>query len=132
MKRESKDYFKRIAKIECTSLGFEDHGFFTAAITVDYGGSGQGIGLFCMSDVNEPDKPATSTPRAADFIIRVLRACGVEKWESLRGRTIYVLFDDDSWNSTPRGIENLPTEPGERFVFSDWQTDVKKAQESKS
>ncbi len=32
------------AKIEKTTLGFEDHGIMTLFIYLDYGGSGQGFG----------------------------------------------------------------------------------------
>jgi len=116
---------KQICKITSTHLGFEDHGIFTAMITVDYGGCSQSIGGFVMG---VPDAPHT-TPRAADFIVGLLKACGVDKWEQLKGRTIFAIFDGDEMplNTMPLGIENLPTERGERFLFKDWQQSVKEA-----
>ena len=117
---------KEICKITGTQLGFESHGIFTALISLDYGSCSQTIGGFVMSSGNEKDKPARATPRAADFIIGVLRACGVDHWEQLKGVTMFALFEGDHMplNVRPIGIENLPTENGERFLFADWQTSV--------
>jgi len=99
------EYTRELAKIERTFLGFEDHGILTGFLHVTYGSAAQGIGGY------------TITPVAGPYIERTLKACGVDSWEKLRGRTIYVLTDP----STRRveGIENLPTEPGERFVFTE-------------
>ena len=102
----SDDGFTReIAKIERTSLGFEDHGILTGVLHVNYGGGGQqGIGGY--------DIRTTAGP----YIERTLNACGVGLWELLKGRTIYVLTDA---NRRVVGIEPLPTERGERFLFAD-------------
>jgi hypothetical protein len=59
-----------------------------------------------------------------EFVARLMRACGVSSWEKLVGRTIFVLQDlpegaSSLGTSSVVGIENLPTEPGERFVFAD-------------
>jgi hypothetical protein len=122
---------REICKVTSTFLGFEDHGIFTASIQVDYGNCSQGIGGFVMSTVNEndPNRKAIAKPRAADFIIGILRAFGVHSWEQLKGRTVYALFEGDEMrlNAKPIGFENLPTEDGERFLFADWQRSVKEA-----
>ncbi len=118
---------KAIAKITNTMLGYEGHGILTASLCVDYGGSGQWIGNYAF------DEPVWEggakhqgeflgrfgTAYGMQFIQRLLKACGVDKWEDIKGRTIYVLKEDDRWNAKVIGIENLPTEPGERFLFSD-------------
>ena len=98
------EYNCEIAKIQSTFLGFEDHGILTGFLHVTYGGSGQGVGGYPIR------------ARAGLYIQRTLKACGVSSWEKLVGRTIYVLTDE-----TRRvvGIENLPTEPGERFLFTE-------------
>lgn len=100
---------KRIARVESTHLGNEDHGIFTAMLHVNYGGSVQGVGGYVLGD------------HASDFIQGVLCACGVDSWEKVKGRTILVLTDGESFGAAVLGIENLPTEPGERFLFADWQ-----------
>lgn len=124
---------REIAKIRSASLGFEDHGVLTTMIQLDYGCLSQTIGTYCLSSVDEPDKPAVAIPRAMDFIIRVLRACGVDRWEQLPGRTIFTLWSGDHMplNTMPVGIENLPTEKGERFLFAEWQDAVKREQEER-
>lgn len=95
---------RTVAKIERTFLGFEDHGILTGYLHVNYGGAGQGVGGYAIRSV------------AADYIAWTLGACGVDNWEKLVGRTIYVLTDADR---RVVGIEPLPTEPGQRFFFPD-------------
>lgn len=104
MNRTDDLFTREIAKIERTHLGFEDHGILTGILRVNYGGAAQGIGGYTITNV------------AGDYIARTLKACGVQTWEELRGRTIYILTDP---NRRIVGIENLPTEPGEQFLFSD-------------
>lgn len=117
-------YRQRIAKIASTSLGVEDHGVLTAYLTVDYGGAVQAIGGYGLDRYDAEQKRRVGTAYGCEFIARVIRACGVAKWEDVAGRTIYVLQDLPEGTSvlgTAKvvGIENLPTEPGERFVFAD-------------
>jgi hypothetical protein len=98
---------REIAKIERTFLGYEDHGILTAYLHVTYGGAGQGIGGYDL----RPGNGAV----AARWIDWTLKACGVRSWEDLKGRTIYVLTSE----RRVVGIEPLPTEPGERFMFTE-------------
>lgn len=123
------EYRKDIAKITSTMLGVEDHGILTVWMTVSYGGSsGQGIGGYCLDepthDVDGKFTGRVGTTYGMEFVARIMRACGVDKWEDLKGRTIYVLQNIPEGRSTLGtsavvGIENLPTERGERFVFAD-------------
>lgn len=123
---KDKEFEKRIAKIESVSLGFEDHGILTTWLFCDYGGSCQGVGGLVMSTVNEPKEPAVAIPGFGNYIVGVLRACGVSKWEDLPGRTVFMLFDKDAgMHDQPLGIEPLPTEEGERFLFNDWRKTLK-------
>lgn len=114
---------KRIAKITATSLGYEDHGIFTAQVFVDYGGSGQGIGGYCLDEPFHNDEGKflgrRGTAYGLEWVARFLKACGVDSWEKLVGRTIYVLTEDDSWNARVIGVEPLPTERGEQFLYDD-------------
>jgi hypothetical protein len=99
------EYLREIAKIERTHLGFEDHGILTAALFVSYGGAGQSVGGY---DLRE---------KASGFVLGVLKACNVETWEQVKGRTVYVLRDPET--RRVEGIEPLPTERGERFIFAE-------------
>jgi len=107
------ELIRTIAKVERTFLGFEDHGILTAFLHVSYGtgGGGQGIGGFDLR------------VRGGRFLERLLKACGVDSWEQLKGRTFYALAE--SYGDVVRGVEPLPTERGERFIFADlWAEDA--------
>lgn len=109
---------KRIAKITRTTLGWEDHGIFTCIVELDYGISAQGAGLLALDEWSEKDDRRVGTAEGMEFIMRLLRACGVDRWEDLPGRTVYAT----ATNSRVLGIEPLPTEPGEPFFFDDLWT----------
>lgn len=114
------EYERHVAKITRTFLGVEDHGIFTVNLWLDYGGSQQGAGGYALDSYDERIKRRVGTADGMEFVIRVLRACGVQSWEELKGRTIYALKDVADGNlGLVRGVEPLPTEPGERFVFAD-------------
>jgi hypothetical protein len=61
------------------------------------------------------------TAYGMEFIRRTLKAASVDEWEKLKGRTIYVLTEDDGWNSRVIGIGPLETEGTEKdnFIFDD-------------
>ena len=46
----------------------------------------------------------------------ILKACGVDQWEKLPGRTVYALIDKQAF---VRGLAPLPTEPGTEFHVDD-------------
>jgi hypothetical protein len=113
----------QIAKIESTHLGWEDHGIFTTYLIVSYGGSGQSIGGYSL---DEPRRDGQGkhigrfgTAYGAEWIARTMRACSVDRWEDIAGRTVLVYKQDDSWNSPVLGIGPLPTERGETFIFEE-------------
>lgn len=107
---------KSIAKITRTYLGRGEasHRVFTATLEVDYGnGEHQSIGGYNLGG---------NTGYAGAFIRATLNAAGVDAWEDLVGKTIFVLTEHDPAGPGPNrilGIEHLPTEPGGRFVFSE-------------
>lgn len=100
---------KVIGKITSTLFGYEEgHGILTAELTMDYGGSGQTIGRYNLD---------SKTGFGIAFVKGILAACGVERWEDVKGRTIFVI--QDSPEGAAIGIENLPTEKGRRFIFEE-------------
>lgn len=99
-------YVEEIGKIRDTHLGFEDHGMFSLCVDFDFGGSGQGFGHVCL--VGE---------HGIDLIQAVLRACGVDRWESLKGRTLFVLREEPY--GLIKGLKPLPFENGKGFVLTD-------------
>lgn len=111
---------KELAKIEDTFLGIEDHGIFTAQVFVKYGSFGsQGVGGYSLDAYKPEQKKRIGTAFGAEFIKRVLKVGGVDSWEKLKGRTIYVLRENEGFNSRVLGIESLPTEGNTSFVFDD-------------
>lgn len=95
---------EQIAKIESTDLGPEHYWEFAVNISFSYGaGGGQGTGFLNISG-----------PKGAEFLRRLLWACGTDRWEKLVGRTVYVLRDEQGFI---RGVKPLPTEPGREFIF---------------
>lgn len=122
---DTTEIVKTIAKIEGSSLGWEDHGIFTVSLTMNYGGSGQGVGGYALDEpfkIDGKHAGRRGTAYGMEFVCRTLKACGVNSWEKLQGRTVYVLHDGEPrWGSHDNvlGIENLPTEPGNRFLFRD-------------
>lgn len=104
----------QIAKITDTSLGYvPDRGILSADLRVDFGGgSTMGIGGYNLG--------SRDTAFGMQFIKGILDACGVGLWEEVTGRTVYVVFNSpDEYIGRAIGIQNLPTEPGTRFIFSE-------------
>lgn len=100
---------QEVGRIKSTSLGIdEDHGIFTFWLNMDYGGSGQGVGGYNL------------TQTAHKFVPAILKAVGVSAWEQLAGKTIFVLFaEDDPRKFKPLGIEALPMDRGSRLLFAE-------------
>lgn len=117
------EYTETIAKIHSAALGWEDHGIFTCMLRLDYGHSAQGAGGYALDEfVKGPDDSYSrgrrwGTAAGMEFIIRLMRACGVNDWSELKGRTILAL---GASHTKVEGIAPLPTEKGEPFVFADW------------
>lgn len=112
-------FYQRVGKVTETFLGIEDHGVFTAFVHVDYGGSRQGIGGHSLAAEDPKTHKLKHKADASVFITGVLRAAGVDSWERLRGRVVYVLFDSPEASATPVGLEPLAMERGERFLFTE-------------
>lgn len=62
------------AKIQTTTLGFEDHGIMTAWLHLEYEGAGQGFGGWALTD-----------KAMYDFVKGVLDTLEVDEWEKLKG-----------------------------------------------
>ena len=77
------------AVIKSATLTIADHGLLSAYLNLDYGGSGQGFGGYCLY------LPKSFTHHnmmsvAGHFIFRCMEIAGVERWEDLPGKTIRV------------------------------------------
>jgi hypothetical protein len=110
---------ERIGKIERTTLGFEDHGILTAWLHCNYGSSAQGLGGYALDGPYDKEaKVRLPNAECGRWVVGVMKACGVQSWEKVAGRTVIVMMDGDGWNARPVGIRPLPTEKGEPFWFA--------------
>lgn len=83
------------AIIKSATITSGDHAILDAWIHLDYGGTGQGFGGYCLYT---PSRRKDNGDCCGHFIWRVMEIAGVEKWEHLAGKTIRVKRED-SWGS---------------------------------
>lgn len=75
------------ALIKATMLGIEDHGILSFMIHLDFGGTGQGYGGWCLDDLDPTDKHhRIQTPMTGELVQGVITVIGVTKWEDLPGK----------------------------------------------
>lgn len=110
---------KRLAKIQKTFLGIEDHGILTGWLDVDYGSTMQGVGFYTLDTYDPEKKKRIGHSAASDWLLNVLKVAGVDSWEKLPGRHIYVLKENDDWHSKIIGIAQIETEGSNEFIFED-------------
>lgn len=118
--------YRMVGTIKNARLGFEDHGILTLMLDVRYGESlTQCVGGFILSDGlcaprEKRDEGAGPLSTTGEWIVRLLRAVGVDWWHSIADHQMYFLWRTAAWwNMNPAGIENLPGTAGERFMFDE-------------
>lgn len=77
------------AVIKSARITSDDHGLLSAWLDLDYGGTGQGFGGYCLY------LPKSFThhqllSHAGHFLWRVMEVAGVTEWSDLPGKTIRV------------------------------------------
>lgn len=124
---------EEMAKITSTMLGWEDHGIFTCFIMVDYdSGGSQGIGGRILDKARTDENgevirwPETEeyiptregTVHGLEFIMGIMQAVGVSRWEDLPGKHVIVLREGrNSWGAD--GIRGFGKKKA--FMFEDWK-----------
>lgn len=118
---EGVEYSAQVMTIKRTTLGLEDHGVWTAYLHCEGDGSGIGVGGYVLDS-----RPAESTwgdgkrrhgtAFGMDHIMALTQTVGVDDWEQLPGRKVYVLFEltgngraISNWGSSAVGIANIDT-----------------------
>ena len=79
------------ALIKHASITGADHGVLSAWLTLDYGGSGQNFGGYCLYSPIRDFR--THGNYGGHFIHRCMEIAGVDKWENMVGKTIRVQCD---------------------------------------
>lgn len=116
-------YQAQLATITSTGLGdVADRGIFTASITCQWQGGGiSPTGGYCLdTPVKDEDGKflrRAGTAAGMDYISRILAVAGVDRWEKLVDRRIWVLFPEGNggWGSEAVGIASVDSD--ESLVF---------------
>lgn len=135
------------AKVSSTMVGFESHGFLTAMIYLDYlDGMSQGFGGLVLgrkiwgNNDAEPDNVEVGKAFGT-YIVGIMQALQVDKWENINGKIIDVLFkrsecDFDngryqpSFSSMPMGlVAQSKKSLDEAFITEKWRDEVYKRDE---
>lgn len=118
IEHEGKEYSAELATVKRTFLGVEDHGIFTALLTLEWQSSGITIPGFSLDTPHKIDGEKRGsrigTGYGLDHIMRILETVGVDSWEKLLGRKVYILFAADRSSA---GIANADT--GKVLIFKD-------------
>jgi len=82
----------RNAIIKSARITADDHGLLSAWLDLDYGGSGQGFGGYCLylPTSFSHHKESLQANFAGHFIWRVMEIAGVVNWDDVPGQTIRV------------------------------------------
>ena len=96
-------YPAEITTIKETKLGFGDRAFFTFSLDLRGNGWGQHFG---NSILDTPKAGSTNFEREGtawglDLIGKILKTVGVDYWEQLKGRRVYLIQDPDLKHSHP-------------------------------
>lgn len=117
------EYTAHVATIERTHLGTEDHGIVTAYLHLKWGSSGIGVGGMCL-DAPEFEGDGgkflrrIGTAYGLDHLMQLMATVGVDSWEKLPGKRVFVLFpNNESWGSIASGIANIDT--GKAFILKE-------------
>jgi len=78
-----------------------------------------GLGSYSLGAAAPPGSP-NSTNFGAAFIAAVMGACGVTDWARVQGSKVLLLTEGPKGRSL--GFENLPGQPGRRFIIDDLLT----------
>lgn len=112
------EWSAEVMRIKNTRLGIEDHGICTAYLHCKGNGVGTGVGGYSLDD-----KPSEhfggrriGSAYGLDWIMEVCKTIGVEAWEDLPGKAIYILYDKPGhWGQVAKGIANIDT--GKALIF---------------
>lgn len=89
MKSESENTIIENARIDRVTLTTESHGVLTAWVYLDFGGSGQGFGGWCLQ-VSKESRYWKREGIAGYYIMRLLEIAEVDEWAKLAGAPVRI------------------------------------------
>jgi len=98
---------RELGKITSTMLGIEDHGILSFNLCFDFGGSMQCFGGYCLDSYDKEKKERVGHAFGTTVIRQILETVGVDKWEKLVGKEMWVIRNDKpaGWSTMIVGIE---------------------------
>lgn len=110
------DYPAEVMTIKSTSLGLQHHGIWDLNLHCEGDGTGISVGGYCLDNIPAADPFGEDERRGTAFgmdqIMEIVKTVGVERWEQLPGKRIYVLFDPSrsgGWGGMSIGLANVDT-----------------------
>jgi hypothetical protein len=110
-----KTYKSELGVIDSTVLGVNDHGIFDCWLHIDFGGSMQGFGGYRLDEYDETTGDSKPSEFGMAYIMSVMRVLGVDTWEKVKGRTIWVFRKSDYDQIV--GIGSVPAHTKVHRVF---------------
>jgi hypothetical protein len=103
-------YIIENAKITSVKISMADHGCLTFWIFLDYGGSCQGLGGWCIGHgyVGADKDTFESNGNGLVAMMRIMDLVGVSDWDDLVGK--YIRVKKESRNATIHIIGNILTD----------------------
>lgn len=118
---------KKLGKCGKPDLFYEDHGILTCFVTIDFGGSCQGFGGYCLDAHDKETNGRKGSAAGMDWIVRLLKLFEVERLEDIEGKSVYALYDNDNFNATICGLETPKFDGARKFIIKEWQKKWDKA-----
>lgn len=112
-------YYGRVAAITSTHLGKEDHGILSAYLTCQGDGWSISVGGYALDTYDRERDRRIPTAYGLDHLVQIMRAVGVDRWESIPRTRVLVLFTSPSaLGATAVGIAHIQDD--ERvLIFAD-------------
>ena len=111
---------RQLGKVRKVDLFREDHGLLTLYVHLEFAGSGQGFGGYCLDTFDKARGRRVGSAMGLDFVMRLLALFDVDRLDDITGRYVYALRRD-GWNSPIIGLELPEPDGGARFMVADWQ-----------
>lgn len=105
----------RNAVIESARITNDDHGLLSAWLSLDYGGSGQGFGGYCLYLPKDFTHSNSQKNYAGHFIWRVMEIAGVSEWSKLAGKTIRARCEHSKVHAIGHIVKNDWFTPSDDF-----------------
>ncbi len=108
----NRDAEEKNAIIESVSIDCGDHGVLSAHLTLNYGGTGQVFGGYCLYSPHRSGDPGNY---AGLFFWRVLEVVGVTEWSRLKGQTVRVKASGSKVEAIGHIVNDKWFNPSEEF-----------------